>query len=236
MILRRPFLASRPSIQVCLQCLRNSSTATRVAKRPVPPPTPFVPDVQTFLTLIGRQLSQHASKIPSWDALFRLSSTQLRDLGIDPPRARRYLLRWRERFRQGQYGIGGDLEHVKDGVGEIKIFEVPVPEEWKASNPSADMATANRSPGMRHVAINVPNGEEMPTKPLEECVPVKHVKAKGWNTIVGKNVYMINGEKAQIKVQEGLWEDRRGHKVDGGERRKAEVRFKRRAEEKKKTS
>jgi hypothetical protein len=45
---------------------------------------------------------------------------------------------------------------------------------------------------------------------------------------------MLNGQKAQIKVKEGLWEERRGHKVDGGERRKAEVRFKRRSEERKK--
>jgi hypothetical protein len=128
--------------------------------------------------LIGRQLSQHASKIPSWDALFRLSSTQLRELGIDPPRTRRYLLRWRERFRQRQYGIGGDLEHVKDGVGEIKLFEVPIPEEWKKNNPNADLATATRSPGMRQVALNVPVGAEMPTKPLNECTPVQHVKAR----------------------------------------------------------
>jgi hypothetical protein len=34
-------------------------------------------------------------------------------------------------------------------------------------------------------------------------------------------------------MQEGIWEIRRGHKVDGGERRKAEVRAKRRAAENK---
>ena len=42
------------------------------------------------------------------------------------------------------------------------------------------------------------------------------------------------GLKARVVVKEGLWEDKRGHKVDGGERRKAEVRSKRRAEERKK--
>jgi IGR protein motif. len=31
---------------------------------------PFVPDVQTFLTLIGREMSKQASKIPSWQDLF----------------------------------------------------------------------------------------------------------------------------------------------------------------------
>ena len=130
------------------------------------------------------------------------------------------------------------MEHVKDGVGEVKLFEVPVPAEWKGSNTSADMATATRSPGMRCVALNVPSGAETPSKPLEECEPVKHVKARGGKSgggaIVGRNVYMTGSERAIIKVMEGLWEERRGHKVDGGERRKAEVRFKRRAEERKK--
>lgn len=239
MVTRRPALPTAQSLTQCIQCLRQSSTHTRVAKRPIPPPTPFVPDVPTFLTLIGRSLSQHASKIPSWDALFRLSSTQLRDSGIDPPRARKYLLRWRERFRQGQYGIGGELEHVSEGSGEIKLFEVPIPEGWKeAGGGSADMATVTRSPGMRHVAINIPKGADAPSKPLEECEPIKHVKARGGKlgggAIVGRNVYMLDGERAVIKVQEGLWEEKRGVKVDGGERRQAEVRFKRRAEERKK--
>lgn len=120
----------------------------------------------------------------------------------------------------------------------MKLFEVPVPAEWKLTNPSADMATATRSPGMRHVALNVPAGSEVPSKPLEECEPVKHVKARGGKhgggAIVGKNVYMTGAETAVIKVSEGLWEVKRGVKVDGGERRRAEVRFKRRAEERKK--
>jgi len=38
-----------------------------------------------------------------------------------------------------------------------------------------------------------------------------------------------NGSAALIKVQEGMWEDKRGQKVDGGERRRAEVRAKRRS-------
>ena len=41
------------------------------------------------------------------------------------------------------------------------------------------------------------------------------------------------GLRARIRLQEGIWEVRRGHKVDGGERRKAEVRAKRRAAENK---
>lgn len=127
---------------------------------------------------------------------------------------------------------------MSEGKGELKLFEVPVPQSWKESNPSADMATATRSPGMRWIAVNIPSGSEVPEKPLEECEPVRHVKARGGKSgggaIVGRNVYMTGSDRAIIKVQEGLWEEARGRKVDGGERRKAEVRFKRRAEERKK--
>jgi hypothetical protein len=234
MILRRPLLAFKTPVTVTCQCLRFASN--RLLSRPIPEPTPFVPDVETFLKLIGRQLSQHTSKIPSWDALFTLTSAELRELGVDPPRSRKYLLRWRERFRQGRYGIGGDLEHVQDGVGEVKIFEVPVPESWKALNPSAEMATATRTPGTRKVAINVPIGAEMPVVPLEKAKVIDFIKVRGKNGIEGPHVDMVKGTaglKARIAVKEGLWEERRGHKVDGGERRKAEVRSKRRAEARK---
>ena len=40
-------------------------------------------------------------------------------------RERRYLLRWIERFRQGRYGFGGDLDHVVNGVAELKVIAVP---------------------------------------------------------------------------------------------------------------
>jgi hypothetical protein len=38
---------------------------------------------------------------------------------------------------------------------------------------------------------------------------------------------------ARVTVTEGMWEDKRGHKVDGGERRRDEIRFKRRVAERK---
>jgi hypothetical protein len=196
-----------------------------------------VPDVATFLKLIGRQLSLHASKIPSWDALFTLTSLELRNLGFEPARSRKYLLRWRERFRQGQYGIGGDMTEVQDGVAEMKMYEVPVPEEWRKTNPSVDVASATRTPGMRRVAINVPVGADEPAVPLTEAKPVAGVKIMDAKTIAGPYVNMVKGTgglKAKIVIMEGLWEDKRGVKVDGGERRKAEVRSKKRAEERKK--
>ena len=66
--------------------------------------------------------------------------------------------------------------------------------------------------------------------------PVKGLRVKGAHTIVGPYVLPVkgtDGKEAKIKVAEGLWEDRRGHKIDGGERRRAEVRAKRRSEENK---
>jgi len=197
----------------------------RMAAPSIPRPTPFVPDPETFLTLIGRNLSRHASKIPTWEALFSLTSAQLRELGIDPPRSRRYLLRWREKFRKGQYGIGGDVKYVENGAAEVRVVEVPVA--------GHTVATATASPGKRKIVVNVPAGGSAHATSAEQLVPVKGLQIKGVHTIVGPHVEPLKGGKgARIAVKEGLWEDRRGHKIDGGERRQAEVRAKRRGEEK----
>ena len=197
----------------------------RVKAAPIPRPTPFVPDAQTFLTLIGRNLSQHASKISSWKALFSLTSPQLKELGVDPPRSRRYLLRWREKFRKGQYGIGGDFQHVENGAAEVRVVEVPVSGHQHA-------ATATLSPGKRKIVVNVAAGGSAQEISAEQLIPVKGLHIHGAQTIVGPHVQPIKGGKgAKIVVKEGLWEHRRGHKIDGGERRQAEVRAKRRGEE-----
>ncbi|RDW68463.1 hypothetical protein BP5796_09120 [Coleophoma crateriformis] len=207
-----PFAQSTSSIQA-------RGLHHRVKASPVPPPTPFVPDPQTFLALIGRNLSQHASKIPTWRALFTLTSTQLRELGIDPPRSRRYLLRWREKFRKGQYGIGGDLQHVENGVAALRVAELPIPGRSALEK--------------RKVVVNVPTQNQLGEIPLESLVPLKNLHIQGAHTIVGPHVLpAVGGRAAKIEVKEGLWEDRRGHKIDGGERRQAEVRAKRRGEEK----
>lgn len=188
-----------------------------------PQPTPFVPDVQTFLSLIGRNLSQHASKIPSWNALFSLSSAELRELGVEPPRARRYLLSWREKFRQGHFGIGGDIRHVEDGEARLSVVEVP--------GNSTRHATATRVAGKRKVVINAPNSDNGELS-LEKLQPVDGVKVKGARTISGPHVQPLKGGTgARIPIKEGLWEIRRGRKIDGGERRQAEVRAKRRSAE-----
>jgi hypothetical protein len=204
------------------QSIRARSLHHRVKAPRAPQPTPFVPDVQTSLSLIGRNLSQHAPKIPSWNALFSLTSTQLRELGVEPPRARRYLLSWREKFRQGRFGIGGELRHVENGEARLSVVEVPA----NGHRP----ATATLSSGKRKIVINsTSSGRD---QPLEELKPVAGVKIKGAHTIVGPHVLPLKGGRgARIPVKEGLWEDRRGRKIDGGERRQAEVRAKRRSAE-----
>jgi hypothetical protein len=183
----------------------------------VPAPIPFVPDVETFLTVIGRGLKAHASKFPTWDALFTLTSDQLRELGVEPPRTRRYLLRWRQRFREGKFGIGGDIKHVENGTALLKIKET-------------DKTPLVR---LRHV-VNVPPG----TKKLDEVSPSDMIRVGGFTvqgvrTIVGPYALPLKYGGARLTVTEGMWEDRRGHKVDGGERRRAEIRFKRRVAERK---
>jgi hypothetical protein len=157
--------------------------------------------------------------------LFTLSSTQLRELGIEPPRSRRYLLAWRERFRQGKFGVGGNLRHVQNGEALLSVVEVP------AQSSSAETATATLSPGKRKIVVNVK--DPMKVQNVEGLEPVPGFKVKGAHTIIGPRVQPIKGGKgAKIVVQEGLWEHRRGHKIDGGERRRAEVRDKKMREAK----
>jgi len=214
---------STPFLQTQIRCLH-----ARIPIPRVPSPTPFVPDAQTFLTLIGRNLSQHASKIPSWEALFSLSSHQLKDLGVEPPRARRYLLRWREKFRNGQWGIGGEADKIVDGVAIVRVVELPT---GKSSGGSA-----THTPGTAKIVVNTLPDQEPKGEELKALTRIEGLRVKGARTITGPHVIPVAGGKgrvAKIVIQEGLWEDRRGHKIDGGERRMAEVRAKKRAEERK---
>ncbi|QIW96855.1 hypothetical protein AMS68_002373 [Peltaster fructicola] len=248
MALKRTSLQLVPSTlrqTVCIQCRHLHKRAPQR----VPALTPFVPDTETFLTLIGRKMSQHAAKIPSWQALFSLSSEQLRESGIEPPRARRYLMWWRDRYRHGIMGIGGDLKEVTNGIAELRVVQVP-------SKRGIDQAaTLTKDAGMRKVIVNTPLSiaapedpanprEKLPDEiglvPLEvvqtaEATAIAGVKIVAGDMIAGRGIEYIKGHPsvARLRVQEGLWEQRRGHKVDGGERRKAEVRAKRRAAERK---
>ncbi|KAI0977360.1 IGR protein motif-domain-containing protein [Xylaria arbuscula] len=222
--------STSPLTQALLQSSIRTTTTTRAAstqstpKPPqIPPPTPLVPDVPTFLTVIGRDLKQHASKIPDWETLFTLTSEQLRELGVEPPRARKYLLRWRQRFRLGQYGVGGDLRHVDAGMADLRILECSI---------TTTSSSSSAAGVPRKFVVNVPAGRS-----LKECNPAELSRVQGYHvegakTIVGPYALPLkDGEGARITVTEGMWEDRRGHKIDGGERRRTEVRYKRRIAE-----
>ena len=125
-------------------------------------------------------------------------------------------MRWRDKFRQGQYGPGGDLRYVNNGVAEIKVREVTVSPELK----------------LRH-AVNVPAGKSPEDLSQEDLVFPKGYRVHGTNTVIGPYALPVKGGGVRLQVTEGMWEDKRGHKVDGGERRRAEVRFKRGVAERK---
>jgi len=196
---------------------RALHSKTKARSLPVPAPTAFVPNASTFLTLIGRSMAQHASKFQSWSQLFTLSSPQLKGLGIEPARQRRYLLWWRDRFRRGQFGIGGDLTRVSAaGQAELRVV--------------TDAATG------RKVVVNTELSEGATVENLAEeldlvragLTTVAQVKVRGVGrgAIVGSYVDPVKGSLGsvgRIKVQEGIWEVKRGVKLFGGERRRKNV-------------
>lgn len=168
---------------------------------------------------------------------------------------RKYLLRWREKFRRGEYGIGGDLKYVdKDGVAELRVCEVPeLPKPKRAVEAGLDgqaseviprpRASTSRTPGLTKLIINLPPDSTSYT----DAIPAgqtsaalqkpKGLKLKEGHIIVGSYVYPkagSSGSTATIRVTEGMWEHTRGRKVHGGERRRAQVLFKERAEARKK--
>jgi hypothetical protein len=183
--------------------------------------------VSTFLKLIGRSLKEHASKFESWEDLFTSSPKQLKSRGLEPARSRKYLLRWREKFRRGEYGVGGDLKFVSDGVGELRVFEVP------RLNPDEKLfATISHTPGTAKLIVNVPPGSTSYKDALAKgetsanLTKPKGLTLKEGRIIRGSHVIPAKGgmgDVATIKVTEGMWEHKLGRKVFGGERRRAEV-------------
>lgn len=234
MITRKYFVQSASTpFRICQRCYHKHSLAPRI-----PEPTPFVPDPPTFLSLIGRDLSKHASKIPSWQALFSMTSAQMQDAGIEPPRTRKYLLRWLERFRRGEFGVGGDLQHVKDGEAEVRVVEVPALKK-SGQDSSYNSTSISLTPGMTRLIVNLPAGEAEPKVPTDRLRKVKGLKLMRGQQITGPYVEYRPGTFGAVGVlraKEGMWEDRRGRKIDGGERRRAEVRWRRAVEEHRKNS
>lgn len=182
-------------------------------------------------------MSKHASKFSSWESLFTLTSPELRDLGIEPARQRRYLLRQREKFKNGVYGVGGDLETVVDGVAQLRVVEVPTD---KTDSTNVPRASATLTPGMQKRIVNLtPDAEKYEHNKSNILKKFAHMKVYQGTMVKGPYLQAIkgtNGSAALIKVTEGMWEDKRGQKVDGGERRRAEVRAKKRSAERRAAS
>jgi len=152
-----------------------------------------------------------------------MSSEDLKEAGIEPARKRRYLLRWRQKFRNGEYGVGGDFKYVHDGTAELRVCEVP------SATPSS-FVSATQTPGRTKLVLNVPLGSN--TYKLEqgqsttELKKPKEYKLVNGHVISGPFALPVKGSHggvAQVKIQEGMWEDRLGVKVFGGERRRAET-------------
>nr|KMM69741.1 hypothetical protein CPAG_06055 [Coccidioides posadasii RMSCC 3488] len=234
----KPLLSFRlPGLlQTSHRCVRYLHKAVR--RGFVPSPTPFVPDTKTFLTLIGRNMSQYSDKLSSWEQLFTISSQELRELGVEPARQRRYLLRWVDKFRRGEYGVGGNLDHVTDGVAELRAVEVPREQDSRYRyHHRQGYRHSFIQPGCKWVIVNLPVGETEVKENMFSIKKYSEIKLHRGNKIKGPYVELLpgaNGSAAKITVQEGMWEDKLGRKIDGGERRRAEVRAKRQIAESKK--
>ncbi len=116
-----------------------------------------------------------------------------------------------------------------DAVAQVRVVEVPL---LKVSE--STKATATAIPMKKKLVVNLPSEAPVEGLRLEEIKPVVGMKVLGAHTIVGPYIQPVKGtggSVAMIKVQEGMWEVKRGQKVDGGERRKVQVRRKRRLEE-----
>ena len=117
-----------------------------------------------------------------------------------------------------------------DAVAQVRAVELPL--QYKLSDSNTDTPTG--IPVKKKLVVNLPPEVLTQGLRLEQVKPIGGMKVVGAHTIVGPYIQPVKGtggSVATIKVQEGMWEVKRGHKVDGGERRKVQVRRKRRLEE-----
>lgn len=214
-LLLRPSIAVQQPHQIRF-AHKKASTSTQLQE--IPSPTPWVPDVKTFLTLYGRNLSRYAAKFPTWEALFTLESPQLKELGIEPARDRRYLIHCRHKYELRQFGPGGEFKYVQDG--KAKLVGLVHKDE------NLGVGAIGKT-----TVLNIPLDQKIEDVPEEGRSLVETYRFNG-QTIIGPYTRPIKREQAaMVAVAEGMWEEKRGRKIDGGERRRAEVRFKKRLAE-----
>lgn len=105
--------------------------------------------------------------------------------------------------------------HVKDGQALLKV-----------ARPPAGVVSDSKW------VVNVPSEDADIATGVKELIRPQGYVVHGLQSIKGPNATPLAGQAgAVVKVAEGMWEHRRGRKIDGGERRQAEVRFKRRSAE-----
>lgn len=121
------------------------------------------------------------------------------------------------RYRKGAVGPGGDFEYVKNGEALLKVATPP-------ASQISDSRWVVNVPQSEEGAIDLATAKSLP-RPAGYTV-------QGLQSISGPYARVLPGDSgAIVKVTEGMWEQRRGRKIDGGERRRAEVRFKKRSAE-----
>lgn len=127
------------------------------------------------------------------------------------------------------------MTNVKDGEAELRVVEVPAPKAAAIPNASTT-GTATGLLRMKKMIVNEPEEALKEKRDYRKLKAVEGMKVLGAKSIVGPYVQPVKGTRgsvATIKIQEGMWEVRRGVKVDGGERRKVQVRRKRLLQERK---
>jgi hypothetical protein len=121
------------------------------------------------------------------------------------------------------------LKQVVIGTAELRAVEVDSP-----NRQSKAVATLTTTPGKRNVLINVAPDAPVESASLKDIQPIKGFKLGKANMIQGPYIQIQKGSGGKIgrlSAQEGMWEHKRGRKIDGGERRRAEVRAKRKIQE-----
>jgi len=185
--------------------------AARTEAPEIPNTLPIVPDVPTFLLIIGRGMKKYAEKFPTWDSFWGATSEQL-TAAIPLAKDRRYIQDWMRRYRNREYGTAWNLKHIHEGQAILAVYKVP----------------GKKGPGSR-VVVNVPAGKTGHTITPEEVHVMGYpYRVKGSKIPCGPHARAFKGHTACIDSWDGLWELPQGEKVDGGERRRKEVRFLRR--------
>ncbi|KAF9345670.1 hypothetical protein BGX26_002884 [Mortierella sp. AD094] len=79
-----------------IRCLHSGA-----AKKPIPAPRGDIQDPAAFLTKIGRNSASLADKFKSWDHLFTATTAEMKSDMALSVKQRRWVLSWREKYRQG---------------------------------------------------------------------------------------------------------------------------------------